>query len=369
MAKKINKKFEFGRYKNIALVIVLALIIASIFFIQNMQKDSRVQTTYTELAIKDSSERVKQKSAKYLRAKELVEPNGYLNIDNITIAENIGKNIILIDFWTYSCINCQRTIPYLNTWYEKYKDKGLVIIGIHTPEFDFEKDYNNVKRAIEKFGIKYPVAQDNEYQTWNAYKNRYWPRKYLIDIDGFIVYDHIGEGAYEGTERRIQELLEERNQVLKLSEQITKDISKPEAETPSQIGTPEIYFGYSFSRNQIGNPEGWQPNKIVKYTTPQKLQSNKFYLVGDWLNNKDNLELVNNQGAILLVYLAKKVNLVAGSKQPIEITVYLDGQEHKRVNISDFDLYNIISTEESGTHILEINTNSSGLMAYTFTFG
>lgn len=369
MAKEINKKFEFVRYKNHVLVLILILIIASILLIQNMTKVSKEKEVVSkELSVKDDSERVKLKTARYQKAKELVEPDGYLNTNKITIAEQIGKNLVLIDFWTYSCINCQRTIPYLNAWYEKYKDKGLVIIGVHTPEFDFEKDYNNVKRAIEKFGIKYPVVQDNEYKTWNAYKNRYWPHKYLIDIDGFIVYDHIGEGAYEETERKIQELLEERNQVLSMNEQISKDIAKPEAETASQIGTPEIYFGYSFSRNQIGNKESWQPGKIVNYTMPEKLETNKFYLVGNWLNNKDNMELTSEQGAILLVYFSKKVNLVAGSKNPIEIAIYLDGKEHKKLTISDFDLYNVVSTEEAGTHVLEINAKQ-WLMAYTFTFG
>ncbi len=369
MDKKSNRKFEFGRYKNVVLIVVIILVTGSIFLIQNIKQTNRQKIYVRELASMDNSERVKQKLALYPKAKELVEPNGYLNTDKITIAEQIGKNIVLIDFWTYSCINCQRTIPYINAWYEKYKDKGLLIIGVHTPEFDFEKDYNNVKRAIEKFGIKYPVVQDNEYKTWSAYKNRYWPRKYLIDIDGFIVFDHIGEGAYEETEKKIQELLEERNKVLKLDEQISKDVSKPDVESAGQIGTPEIYFSYGFSRGQMGNKEGWQPGKTVNYTASQKLEANKFYLAGNWLNNKDNMELVSNQGSILLVYFAKKVNLVAGSKTATEIVVYLDGKEHKKLVISDFDLYNVVSTQESGAHILEIDANSPGLMAYTFTFG
>jgi thiol-disulfide isomerase/thioredoxin len=134
--------------------------------------------------------------------------SGYINThDGFRLSEIVGKKVVLVDFWTYSCINCQRTQPYLNAWYKKYKDAGLEIVGVHTPEFAFEKDRANVVAAVEKFGITYPVVQDNDYQTWGTYGNRYWPRKYLIDIDGYIVYDHIGEGGYEETEEKIQELL------------------------------------------------------------------------------------------------------------------------------------------------------------------
>jgi thiol-disulfide isomerase/thioredoxin len=135
--------------------------------------------------------RVQIDKSQFKLAPELTKISGYINSNPITLADLKGK-VILVDFWTYSCINCIRTIPYLNAWYEKYADDGLVIVGVHTPEFEFEKDYNNVKAAVEKFGIKYPVALDNEKQTWNTYENRYWPRKYLIDSEGYIRYDHIG---------------------------------------------------------------------------------------------------------------------------------------------------------------------------------
>ena len=165
------------------------------------------------LTISDKK-RIENKSKDYKKAIELVSPDGYINVDNITIKELIGKKVILVDFWTYSCVNCQRTLPFLTRWYDKYEGEGLEIIGVHTPEFKFEQDYNNVLRATQKWNVKYPVVQDNSYKTWQAYENRYWPRKYIIDIDGFIVYDHIGEGAYEETEKKIQELLKERAKVL-----------------------------------------------------------------------------------------------------------------------------------------------------------
>lgn len=154
-----------------------------------------------------------QKAAKYPLAPEIVDPNGFINTDGqpITLAQFKGKKVVLIDFWTYSCINCQRTIPYLNDWYKKYSDQGLEIIGISTPEFSFEKVQSNVQQAVTSLGIKYPVVLDNNMGTWNAYGNEYWPREYLVDIDGYIVHDHAGEGDYADTEQAIQQALAERD--------------------------------------------------------------------------------------------------------------------------------------------------------------
>jgi len=192
---------------NYKFLIAIVLIAVVIFFIEF----SKAPVIEEELGVMDESDRVLMKEAEYPRALEIVDPEGYINVDNITLSEHIGKKVILIDFWTYSCINCQRTFPYLRAWHEKYD--GLLIVGVHTPEFNFEKEYENVVDATERFGITWPVVQDNDKQTWRAYQNRFWPRKYLIDIDGFIRYDHIGEGAHEETERKIQELLKERRQV------------------------------------------------------------------------------------------------------------------------------------------------------------
>ena len=206
--------------KTITLILVLIAIASAITYLESLKP---VRISPQEAVIRPNvaagnlsnaaqEERIlnRDKLAKYPFAKEIVNPSGYINTDKITVSELIGKKVILIDFWTYSCINCQRTIPYLNSWYEKYGDKGLEIIGVHTPEFLFEQKYENVLAAVNKFGVKYPVVMDNNYSTWTAYGNLYWPHKYLIDIDGFIVYDHIGEGAYDEAEQKIQELLQER---------------------------------------------------------------------------------------------------------------------------------------------------------------
>ena len=147
--------------------------------------------------------------SQFSKAPDFAGISGYINTHPITLKDLKGK-VVLVDFWTYSCINCIRTLPYLADWNAKYADKGLVIVGVHTPEFEFEKNIDNVKAAVQKFGIKYPVLQDNDKGTWNAYGNSYWPRKYLIDSDGYIRYDHIGEGGYAETEKIIQTLLAER---------------------------------------------------------------------------------------------------------------------------------------------------------------
>src|SRR3989338_2998501 len=193
----------------VLILIALAIYIISSRTAKNKGSDQAVSVTPRTLPSPNQKNPVsrseylsrEEKSKQYQLAKEITTPDGFINTDDKPIILNdlIGKKVILMDFWTYSCINCQRTTPYLNSWYEKYKDAGLEIIGMHTPEFDFEKKYENVEKAVKQFGIKYPVVLDNDRATWQAYKNYYWPHKYLIDIDGFIIYDHIGEGGYAET--------------------------------------------------------------------------------------------------------------------------------------------------------------------------
>jgi cytochrome c biogenesis protein CcdA/thiol-disulfide isomerase/thioredoxin len=169
--------------------------------------------TTTEEVKKVPMAPVPDRNNSFVLAPEIVNPSGFINTDGkpITLSEFTGKKVVLVSFWTYSCINCKRTLPYLNSWYEKYKDQGLEIVSIHTPEFAYERVLKNVEAQVfNTYDIKYPVVLDNDYSTWKAFGNRYWPRKYLIDIDGYIVYDHIGEGAYDETEDEIVEALKKR---------------------------------------------------------------------------------------------------------------------------------------------------------------
>lgn len=318
-------------------------------------------------------------------APELTKISGYINSKQITLADLRGK-VVLVDFWTYSCINCIRTIPYLNSWYEKYADDGLVIVGVHTPEFEFEKDYNNVKGAVERFDIKYPVVQDNEKQTWNAYENRYWPRKYLIDSEGYIRYDHIGEGAYTETEKVIQSLLTESTEHSGLNFTLDQTIGNPQ-NTQSvnfdMINTPELYFGYQYATEPLGNSEGYKPDRIVKYTIPNdtNIVPNRIYLGGEWKNNADNMELQSEVGHIVLSYSAKAVNVVAGGSGKLRIlednnsrlvdesSRGTDVSENNTVNIDGQRLYNVVMHKEYGNHQMMIDVAGKGSQIYTFTFG
>ena len=157
------------------------------------------------------AERIADKEKKYERAEEIVGPTGFINTDGVSIKEAVGENVVLLQFWTYSCFNCQNAQPYINGFHEEYADDGLKVIGIHKPEFEFEKDYASVVEAVRQKNIQYPIVLDNNDATWDAYDQRYWPTWYLIDRDGFIRYEHFGEGGYEETEREIQELLTERD--------------------------------------------------------------------------------------------------------------------------------------------------------------
>ncbi|MDP6303183.1 MAG: redoxin domain-containing protein [Candidatus Nitrosopelagicus sp.] len=306
--------------------------------------------------------------------------SGYINTSVEEIDQNIEGKVVLYDFWTYSCINCIRTLPYLTAWDEKYSEEGLVIVGIHTPEFEFEKEYDNVVFATKKFGIKYPVVQDNDKETWNEFQNRYWPRKYIADHEGYIRFDHIGEGAYAETEKVIQLLLEER------SNAYGKTIEKKELVNLDEFShatfrTPELYFGFNFAegRNQLGNEEGFSKNKIVDYQLPETFREHYFYMDGTWKNNNDGMELISDSGKILLNFNAKQVNIVAseiamleieydGEKIPNEVKG-LDVSEDGIVNVSEPRLYNLIELEQEGPHEIIIHVKNSGFEIFTFTFG
>ena len=343
------------------LFVVVLLIVGAIYFIDsNSVKRGGSGESVTIVPRISSGE---DKTKRYELAKEITTPDGFINTDSksITVGEFVGKKVVLIDFWTYSCINCQRTTPYLNAWYEKYKDNGFVIIGVHTPEFEFEKDYNNVKAAVEKFGIKFPVVLDNDYSTWNAYKNRYWPRKYLIDIDGYIVYDHIGEGAYEETEKKIQEALSERMVVLGESGTISQPLTK-EISIQNGAKSPETYFGSA--RNDQ--------------------QKNLLFLNDSWDITPEFAQNNSANARIVYTYTARDVFFVAESDTETIVEVLRDGKplgleagmdiiktsDGKSIlKVKEARLYKIIQSKQSETHTLELRIQKPGLKAFTFTFG
>ncbi|MBI5139323.1 cytochrome c biogenesis protein DipZ [Candidatus Nomurabacteria bacterium] len=338
---------------------------------KSVEKDSVPEKEEQSSVKKDSTYlTLEQKKAKYKKVPELSSIDGYINTEGkpITLASLKGK-VVLLDIWTYSCINCQRTIPYINEWYKKYKDQGLEIIGLHTPEFAFEKVQTNVEKAVEKFNIKYPVVLDNDYSTWNALGNQFWPRKYLVDIDGFIVYDHIGEGAYDETERKIQTALKERADKMDMDIIISENITKPEnliSYEANKVNSPEIYFGWA--RNEfLGNGVISARTEQI-FSLPEKISPNKLYLEGIWGFSYEYAEN-KNTASIVFGYEAKNVYMAAGSAEGIEIEIYKDDVFVKKIMVKDETLYPIIEDTNYGKHILKIKIPTAGLKAFTFTFG
>ncbi len=272
--------------------------------------------------------------------------------------ESLKGKIVLVDFWTYTCINCIRTLPFLKTWYQKYKDQGFVVIGVHSPEFQFERDPANVKKAIEHFKIPYPVALDSSMATWTAYQNEAWPAHYFIDAQGKIRHVHLGEGNYEESERWIQELLKQKTEPLHLPSNVDF----------SQIQSPETYLG---TRRR----EHWLPAN-------QKLDFNQWTYEGFWQSEPEKIVLTEGRGKIRFHFKATKVNLVLHpGRAPVSAIVRLDGQivdpqksgkdvHQGKIEISEPRLYELIYVGPKGEeHTVEIEFLSPGVAAYAFTFG
>lgn len=288
-------------------------------------------------------------------------PAGRQDSEPLTLESLKGK-VVLIDFWTYTCINCIRTLPHVTSWYEKYKDKGLVIIGIHTPEFEFEKKTDNVLNAIKQYKITYPVAQDNDYSTWRAYDNHYWPAKYLIDHQGNIRYIHFGEGKYEETEQAIQSLLEEAGQIADMP------LSELADETPQFRLTPETYLGFIRMEN-FTSPEG--PKKGQgSFTLPTQLSQNQWAFSGDW-DIQDEYSESKKDSTLELNFIASKVFLVItpATKSDV-IKISLDGKQISELTITESKLYTLIDLKGNSTsHLLHLDFLTEGTKIYAFTFG
>jgi cytochrome c biogenesis protein CcdA/thiol-disulfide isomerase/thioredoxin len=312
-----------------------------------------------------------QKSQTLKLAPEISTPDGFVNTNGqpITLKELRGKKVVLLDIWTYSCINCQRTIPYLNAWYKKYKDQGLEIVGLHTPEFSFEKVLKNVQNTVGDLGIHYPIVLDNDFSTWNAYGNSYWPRKYLIDLDGYIVYDHIGEGGYEETEQAIVKALAELHartgtpmEIGSSSESSVNAISVDS----SKVASPEVYFGSARNEYLANGPVG--STGLHTFIRPTNTNKNGLYLVGQW-NIVPEYAENNSDASVIFTFEAKNVYMVASAESPTDVEIFQDGKKVNTITIGQDKLYNLIHNTDYGVHTLEIKVSKPGLKAFTFTFG
>jgi thiol-disulfide isomerase/thioredoxin len=281
--------------------------------------------------------------------------SGWLNSPPLTMAGLRGR-VVLVDFWAYSCINCLRTLPFLIKWEKQYKDRGLTVVGVHAPEFKFERDAHNVQAAIDRFGINYPVAQDNDLATWKAFHNEYWPAEYLIDRNGNIVYTHFGEGDYDATENAIRKLLQAGPAV------------GPEAGADLHgVASPEMYFGLDRQEN-LGSPQDPEAG-VHTYTAPADLKLNEFALVGEWDLSGEKATLARDGGEIRLHCHAGRVFMVAGSHDPVSLGVTVDGRAQPAVTVGASRLYTLFDSSDYRDHIVTITVPKAGLQAFTFTFG
>ena len=281
--------------------------------------------------------------------------SAWLNSPPLT-TEGLRGKVVLVQFWTYSCINCLRTLPYVTKWYEQYKDKGLVVVGVHTPEFAFEKERANVETAIKRLGIHYPVAQDNQYRTWRAFGNQYWPAAYLIDRSGTIVATQFGEGGYQQMENAIARLVGDRAPIAP-----TRD---PDL---SAVATPEMYLGSEKNDGAIVETQDAAPRRTDLRAAGRRA-AEPVRPLRTWNVTDDRATSSADGDEILLRFNAPKVNLVAGSLSPQTLSVIVDGTPQPPVTVDGSRLYSLYSGT-SGEHVLRLKAPKAGLSAYSFTFG
>lgn len=291
----------------------------------------------------------------YGPAPEFAGISNWLNSPPLTMAGLRGK-VVLIDFWAYSCINCLRALPYVTRWHDAYKDRGLVVVGVHTPEFAFERVTANVQKAASRFGVRYPVAQDNAMATWRAYSNQYWPAEYLVDRNGHVVLKHFGEGRYDETENAIRSLLA-----------AGAPVPRDDGVDRSRIETREMYFGIG-RVEMLASPERPREGEAT-YSSPSPLPSNHFALVGTWKLGAENATLARDGGVVHLAFQSGKVFMVASSERPVTVGVIVDGRPQPPVTVQESRLYTLFDSRDYGEHVMTLSIPKAGFEAFTFTFG
>jgi cytochrome c biogenesis protein CcdA/thiol-disulfide isomerase/thioredoxin len=271
--------------------------------------------------------------------------------------KSLRGKVVLIDFWAYSCINCQRAIPHVVGWYDAYRDKGFEVIGVHTPEYAFEKVEANVLSGAKDLGITYPIAMDNAFSTWTNYRNRYWPAQYLIDQQGTVRHVKFGEGGYDDTEKLIRQLLSEGNQDLPPAVEATDT-------TPTEQLTPETYFSVGKVVNYRGIGDYDEGTRI--FSLPTQLPDNSFGLRGTWAVDYQGVTAQNDDNAIALNYHARNVYMVVGGTGTVTVT--RDGQTTTIPVSGPPNMRQLVANDQDGAGSLEVSL-SKGLQAFSFTYG
>jgi len=305
----------------------------------------------------------------------------WLNSPPLT-ADALRGKVVVIDFWTYSCVNCLRTLPYVRAWYDKYKAQGLAVIGVHAPEFAFEKDIDNVRRAVKDLGVDYPVAIDNDYAIWRAFDNQYWPAHYFIDAEGRIRYHHFGEGDYAESEAVIQQLLAEAGAKV-ASGVVQPDIGGVAMAADASVQSPETYVGYDRAEN-FASPGGAVRDRAHDYAIPPELTTNQWALSGAWTVADEKATLAKSGGRIAFRFHARDVNLVLGpgsEGKPVKYKVTIDGKppgDHRGVDsaadgageVTGQRLYQLLRVKgDIGDRVFEVEFLDPGVEAFAFTFG
>jgi thiol-disulfide isomerase/thioredoxin len=332
------------------------------------------------------------------QAPAFVGLEGWVNSDPLSIAElNDANRVVLVDFWTYTCINCIRTLPFLSAWYDKYRDFGLTIVGVHAPEFDFEADRDNVVMAVERYGLTYPVAQDNEMQTWTAFNNYFWPAKYLIGADGRVRYQHFGEGSYEETERAIREALTAAG--YEVGSIPLGGVEAPRLDPHATAITRELYGGYDRNYRSSGiyaAQAGYYeaPDRTREYTDVApgiERSHNQWYLHGLWLNERESIQHARAteelQDYVALRFVGRSVNVVLGaaSDEPYLVVVEIDGRPltnaeagadivfdetgRSILRVDEARMYAVVELPMLGDRELRLLTTSSDFALFAVTFG
>lgn len=298
--------------------------------------------------------------------------------------EALKGKVVLVDFWTYSCINCLRSLPYVKAWAEKYRDQGLVVIGVHTPEFAFEKDLGNVRKALRDLGIDYPVAVDNDYEIWRAFGNHYWPAHYFADAQGRIRYHHFGEGNYAESERVIQQLLREAG-IGQVAGGLVRASGQGVQQAPAmgKVRSPETYLGYARAEHFVPTA-GLVPDRVADYSTPAQLALNDWALHGAWQVGAEHASLMSDQGRIVYRFQARDLHLVLGpgaDGKPVRFKVSIDGQAPGDAHGSDVApdgsgrvteqrLYQLVRQPgDVRERTFSIEFLDPNVAAYAFTFG
>jgi thiol-disulfide isomerase/thioredoxin len=313
----------------------------------------------------------------------------WINSPPLTMEELRGR-VVLIDFWEYTCVNCLRTLPYVKEWHRRYGDSGVVIVGVHTPEFAFGRERANVARAVEEFGIEYPVVLDSDYEIWRLYANSYWPRKYIVDREGKIVYDHIGEGGYAETEEFLQKLIREKDPDAELPAIMAPARAEDAPGAFCYPRTPELYCGYE--RGRYGNPGTVGRGETRAYEDEGPHAEGKLYLSGTWRLEGERATFEGKGGNrrnnyLLLPFTANDVNAVMSAPQGETVRVYVnrdgealaagdagadvafDGDGASYVDVSFGRMYVLLKAKEYGSGELSLHPTRSGVSLFAFTFG